>query len=212
MDQNLAFLHDKLKNVNLDMFKSDFLKYKNISDLKQELQTKRLEINEDSSKKFVQQLNLSEQILNDSELNKIINQNNLQLIHGDFTPDNIIFDNNEVKSIIDFELVRINSKLQDIGRIVLSTTFFNKKFDLLKLKSFVDGYSTICKISYLDIINSLKIVWVNEFNIWIQDRYFKNYNPPKVEKFINEIMWIGENWFNLENEIGGIKRYEFKKH
>ena len=26
--QNLAFLHDKLKNVNLDMFKSDFLKYK----------------------------------------------------------------------------------------------------------------------------------------------------------------------------------------
>ena len=210
--QNLAFLHDKLKNVNLDMFKSDFLKYKNISDLKQELQTKRLEINEDSSKKFVQQLNLSEQILNDSELNKIINQNNLQLIHGDFTPDNIIFDNNEVKSIIDFELVRINSKLQDIGRIVLSTTFFNKKFDLLKLKSFVDGYSTICKISYLDIINSLKIVWVNEFNIWIQDRYFKNYNPPKVEKFINEIMWIGENWFNLENEIGGIKRYEFKKH
>ena len=59
------------------MFKSDFLKYKNISDLKQELQTKRIEINEDSSKKFVQQLNLSEQILNDSELNKIINQNNI---------------------------------------------------------------------------------------------------------------------------------------
>ena len=98
---------------------------------------------------------MSEKILNDSELNKIINQNKLQLIHGDFTPDNIIFDNNEVKSIIDFELVRINSKLQDIGRIVLSTTFFNNKFDLLKLKSFFDGYSTVSKISYLDIINSL---------------------------------------------------------
>jgi len=210
--QNLAFLHNKLKNVDSDAFKSDFLKYKSISDLKQELQKKRFEIKEDSSKEFVQQLNLSEKILNDSELNKIINQNKLQLIHGDFTPDNIIFDNNEVKSIIDFELVRINSKLQDIGRIVLSTTFFNNKFDLLKLKSFVDGYSTVSKISYLDIINSLKIVWVNEFNIWVQDRYFKNYNPPKVEKFINEIMWISENWFNLENEIGGIKRYEFKKH
>ncbi len=210
--QNLAFLHDKLKNVNSDVFESDFLKYKNINDLKHELQTKRLEINENSSKKFVQQLNLYEKILNDSELNKIINQNRLQLIHGDFTPDNIIFDNNEVKAIIDFELVRINSKLQDIGRIVLSTTFFNNKFDLLKLTNFVDGYSTVCKISYLDIINSLKIVWVNEFNIWIQDRYFKNYNPPKIEKFINEIMWISENWFNLKNEIGGIKRNEFKKH
>lgn len=209
--KNLAFLHNKLKNVDSGAFKSDFLKYKNISDLKWELQTKRFEINKDSSKKFIQQLNLSEKILNDSELSKIINQNKLQLIHGDFTPDNIIFDNNEVKSIIDFELVRINSKLQDIGRIVLSTTFFNKKFDLLKLKSFVDGYSTICKISYLDIIDSLKIVWVNEFNIWIQDRYFKNYNPPKVEKFINEIMWIGENWFNLKNEVGGIKKYELKR-
>lgn len=210
--KNLAFLHNKLEKINSDSFKSDFLKYKNINDLKQELQVKRLEINENSSKKFVQQLNLFEEILNDSELNRIINQSKLQLIHGDFTPDNIIFDNNEVRSIIDFELVRINSKLQDIGRIVLSTTFFNNEFDLLKLKNFVDGYSTVCKINYSDIIDSLKIVWINEFNIWIQDRYFKNYNPPKIEKFINEIMWIGENWFNLENKIGGIKKYEHKKH
>lgn len=210
--KNLAFLHSKLKKINSDAFNSDFLKYKNINDLKHELTVKRLEINENSSKKFVQQLNLFEEILNDSELNKILNQNKLQLIHGDFTPDNIIFDNNEVKSIIDFELVRINSKLQDIGRIILSTTFFNNEFDVLKLKNFVDGYSTVCKINYLDIIDSLKIVWINEFNIWIQDRYFKNYNPPKVEKFINEIMWIGENWFNLENKIGGIRKYELKKH
>lgn len=46
---------------------------------------------------------------------------------------------------------------------------------------------------------------VNEFTT-IQDRYFKIIIQSKVEKFINEIMWIGENWFNLENEIGGIKK------
>ncbi len=210
--KNLAFLHNKLKNIDSGAFKSDFLKYKNINDLKQELQAKRLEINKNSSRKFVQQINLSEEILNSGELNRIINQNKLQLIHGDFTPDNIILENNKVKSIIDFELVRINSKLQDIGRIVLSIAFFNGEFDLSKLKSFIDGYSTVYKISYLDIINSFKIVWINEFNIWIQDRYFKNYNPSKVEKFIAEIMWIGENWFNLEEKLGGIKKYELKKH
>lgn len=212
--KNLAFLHNKLKYINSEIFESDFLKYKHMNDLKQELKAKRLEVNENSSKKFVRQIDLFEEILNDIEFSKIINinKNKIQLIHGDFTPDNIIFDNNKVKSIIDFELVRINSKLQDIGRIVLSTTFLNKEFDLLKLKSFIDGYSTICKINYMDIVNSLKIVWINEFNIWIQDRYFKNYNPPKVEKFINEIMWIGENWFNLESKIGGVKKHELEKH
>lgn len=205
--QNLAVLHNKLKKIDSALFKSEFLKYKSINDLNQEIKLKRLEVNETSSKNFVRQLNLSEKILNDIEQSKILDQKKLQLIHGDFTPDNIIFNNNEVKSIIDFELVRVNSKLQDIGRIVLSASFFNNKFDLLKLKKFIDGYSTVCKIDYLDIINSIKIVWINEFNIWIQDRYFKNYNSPKVEKFINEIIWIGENWFNLENEIGGIKKY-----
>lgn len=210
--KNLAFLHTKLEKIDLDTFKSDFLKYKNINELKMEIEIKKQDKTESSSKEFIHQLNLAEKILNDNNLNKILNQNKLQLIHGDFTPDNIIFDGNEVKSIIDFELVRVNSKLQDIGRIILSTSFFNNKFNLLKLKSFINGYSTISKITYLDIIDSFKIVWINEFNIWIQDRYFKNYNPPKVEKFISEISWISENWFNLENEIGGIKKYEFKKH
>ena len=113
-DNESVFELSKIQEISKDFVRDtnyiDFLKYKNISDLKQELQTKRLEVNEDSSKKFVQQLNLSEQILNDGELNKIINQNKLQLIHGDFTPDNIIFDNNEVKSIIDFELNRVGSE------------------------------------------------------------------------------------------------------
>lgn len=208
--KNLAFLHNKLVNVDSKKFESQFLKFKNIDDLKKELKSKKNEINENSSEKFVQQVDLFEKNLNDIKSSKILEQNQLQLIHGDFTPDNIIFGDNKVKSIIDFELVRINSRLQDIGRIVLSTSFANKKIDLLKLKSFIDGYSTVCKINNFDVINSLKIVWINEFNIWIQDRYFKNYNPPKVEKFINEIMWIGENWFNLEEEIVGVKNMNLK--
>jgi Ser/Thr protein kinase RdoA (MazF antagonist) len=197
-------LHEKLKGINLLEFKSNFLKQKTLDDLKRELEEKKYQVNELSSHNFLHQLKLCEKILIDIEHSDILNNNSMiQIIHGDFTPDNIIFDNNQVKAIIDFELVRINSKLQDIGRIILSTSFSNSKFDVLKIKSFIKGYSSICKIDYSDVINSLKIVWVNEFSIWIQDRYFKNYNPPKVEKFIDEIVWISENWFDLQNKIEG---------
>jgi len=209
--QNLAKLHNKLKNVNSQPFKSSFLKLKNLNILKQDLKTKQSQINPSSSFKFIQELEKCKKILIDIENNNILDNNNqLQLIHGDFTPDNIIFEDNNVKAILDFELVRINSKLQDIGRIVLSTAFINFKFDSKKIQSFINGYSSISKIDYSDIINSLKFVWINEFDIWIQDRYFKNYNPPKVEKFMNEIIWIGDNWFNLKEKIGGDKKYEKK--
>lgn len=210
--RNLAILHNKLKNVDIYNFESEFLKYKNINDLKSELSIKKKQISYLSSEKFNRQIILCEKILKDIQENKILEKQDIQIIHGDFTPDNIIFINNEVKSIIDFELVRVNSKLQDIGRIILSTTFYKNKFELEKLKSFINGYSSINKIENYQIIDALKIVWINEFDIWIQDRYFKNYNPPKVERFISEIIWISENWFDLENKIGDVKIYGLKKN
>lgn len=202
--KNLALLHLSLKKMNIKPFNSNFLKFKSIIDLNNVLIHKKENSDSSSSQLYIKQLNNCEKIIDDLKKTNFLEQQELQLIHGDYTLDNIILFNNEVKAIIDFELVRINSKLQDIGRCILSCSFDNGNFDILKFKNFLLGYSSVEGLTKSQMIDSLKIVWINEFDIWIQDKYFKNYNPPKVENFIKEIMWIGNNWFDLEKIIGGI--------
>lgn len=202
--KNLALLHLSLKKMNIKPFNSNFLKFKSVIDLNESLTHKKENIVSSSSQLYIMQLNNCEKIINDLKKTNFLEQQELQLIHGDFTLDNIILFNNEVKAIIDFELVRVNSKLQDIGRCILSCSFDNGNFDILKFKNFLLGYSSVEGLTKSQIIDSLKIVWINEFDIWIQDKYFKNYNPPKVENFIKEIMWIGNNWFDLKKIIGGM--------
>lgn len=202
--KNLALLHLSLKKMNIKPFNSNFMKFKSVIDLNEALIHKKENIDSSSSQLYIMQLNNCEKIINDLKKTTFLEQQKLQLIHGDFTLDNIILFNNEVKAIIDFELVRINSKLQDIGRCILSCSFDNGNFDILKFKNFLLGYSSVEGLTKSQIIDSLKIVWINEFDIWIQDKYFKNYNPPKVENFIKEIIWIGNNWFDLKKIIGGI--------
>ena len=202
--KNLALLHLSLKKMNIKPFNSNFMKFKSVIDLNEVLIHKKENIDSSSSQLYIMQLNNCEKIINDLKKTTFLEQQKLQLIHGDFTLDNIILFNNEVKAIIDFELVRINSKLQDIGRCILSCSFDNGNFDILKFKNFLLGYSSVEGLTKSQIIDSLKIVWINEFDIWIQDKYFKNYNPPKVENFIKEIIWIGNNWFDLKKIIGGI--------
>lgn len=202
--KNLALLHLSLKKMNIKPFNSNLLNFKSIIDLNNVLIHKKENSDSSSSQLYIKQLNNCEKIIDDLKKTNFLEQQELQLIHGDFTLDNIILFNNEVKAIIDFELVRINSKLQDIGRCILSCSFDNGNFDILKFKNFLLGYSSVEGLTKSQMIDSLKIVWINEFDIWIQDKYFKNYNPPKVENFIKEIMWIGNNWFDLEKIIGGI--------
>ena len=204
---NLALLHKYLKSISIKKFKSDYLAYKNISILRKEFNDRVKQVVSDTKEDYKKELKLHSKIINDIENSKILNKVNLQLIHGDLTPDNIILDNNNhVKSFIDFELCRVNTKLQDIGRIILSTCFEKNIIVKEKLASFIQGYSKIYNLDYKIISLAIKFVWINEVNIWIQERYFRNYNPPKVEKFIFEIRWISNNWFNLEDIIREVVR------
>lgn len=198
---NLALLHKYLKSISIKKFKSDYLAYKDISILRKELDDRVKQVVSNTKEEYMKELKLHSKIISDIANSKILNKVDLQLIHGDFTPDNIILDNSHVKSFIDFELCRVNTKLQDVGRIILSTCFEKNVLIKEKLVSFIQGYSRIYNIDCKTISLAIKFVWINEVNIWIQERYFKNYNPPKVEKFITEIQWISNNWFNLEDII-----------
>lgn len=210
--KNLGLIHIALKSKNIRHFNTELLKYKTIDILSEELNSRKAQIIHDTPQEYIEELNLHQEIIDDLRKTKFLEDKETQLIHGDFTPDNIIVSNNKLIGIIDFELVRINSTLQDIGRIVLSTCFYNNKFNSKKLNSFIKGYSEIISIDINTIINSIKMVWCNEINIWIQERYFKNYNPPKIEKFIEEMKWISSNWFNIQEIMKGVITSEESKY
>lgn len=199
--KNLAMLHKCLRNQSNKMFESSFLSYKTIDILSSELNNRISQINYNTPTEYKNELNLHYNIINDIKKTNILNKHEVQLIHGDFTPDNIILFDFKVSAIIDFELCRINTKLQDIGRFILSTCFSTNFFDRIKLKEFICGYSLVDKINIDDIITAIKFVWINEVNLWIQERYFRNQNSAKVNRFIYEIQWISNNWFDLESII-----------
>jgi len=198
---SLGLLHKYLEKYNAEYFKHNFMKYKTVNQLRQELKDRQSQITNLTPTNYIMVLSNHEKILEDIVASRFLESQNLQIIHGDFTPDNILFLNNRVNGIVDFELSRINSKLQDFGRVLLSVAFDGCKFDSDKIKHLINGYNEYNHLEEKDIIDSLKIVWVNESNIWFQERYYRNYNPPKVNKFINELEWISTNWFYLDEII-----------
>ncbi len=186
-------------------FKEDynFMKLKTLDDLYQDLIIRENQGKE--CEKYALDISNHKNIIDDIKDTKFLNNLEIQLIHGDLAQDNILFFNNEISSIIDFELVRYNSILQDIGRVLISFTLNDKEqINMELIDSFIEGYNkqkNNVKISRLDIIKAFKIVWINEVHLWIKKDYYIHKNTLKVDKFIQEINWITKNWFKLDKII-----------
>lgn len=193
-------MHQRMSTHDSGILASDFLKLKTPSELEQDLILRRKEITQFTPQQFVDDTDRHLKIIYEVKKSYLIEQLQLQIIHGDYTLDNIIFKDG-IPQIIDFELARVNSRLQDVGRILLSTAFDGTTFDLDRIETFAKGYIQHMSLTDDDIVKSLKVVWVNEVDIWIKERYYRNYNPPKVQRFMQEINWITENWFELDNIV-----------
>lgn len=200
LGKEVAKMHLLLKKYNDFNKNYNFMNLKSVDDLLFDL-NKRIHA-KSHNKKYFLDISLHAKIIKDIRDSKLLDEIEIQLIHGDLTFDNILFKNNELIGILDFELVRYNSVLQDIGRVLLSFTLdYNGKLDVKKIDIFLNGYNTITKLTIDDVIKAFKIVWVNEVHLWIKSDYYNNKNTKKVEKFIQEINWITNNWFDLEKII-----------
>ena len=71
----------------------------------------------------------------------------------------------------------------------------------INLSNLVEGYNSISKLTIEDLINGIKILWCSEVGLWIKEAYYIDNTPEKVKKFMFEINWITDNWFDLENII-----------
>lgn len=116
--------------------------------------------------------------------------------HEDMAFDNILYHQNKVAAILDFDRCQPSFYLHDIGRIILSNCFNGEALLKDYIDTFLSGYTQILPLNHQDIINALKITWCIETQWWINENYLKN-TASKPTQFRNELIWLTEHFFEL---------------
>jgi homoserine kinase type II len=120
--------------------------------------------------------------------------------HWDMHIDNLMFQEDRVADIIDFDRISYVYTDFDISRALLSCTLTSKGFPIENVKAYVDGYSECTRLTAERIVRSLKLTWYKECK-WTHAKYSKN---RPMSRFIEELIWVGDNWDLLEDIFNGI--------
>ena len=83
------------------------------------------------------------------------------LSHEDFTPDNMLFDDNGVAAILDFDRNQYGYLWHDVGRALLSFTLEEGGLAMEKARAFLEGYAQAKEAPGL--ADALRLVWCLEF-------------------------------------------------
>lgn len=125
-----------------------------------------------------------------------------QLIHRDINPSNMVFDNEEFKGFVDFDLSEVNVRIFDIcycATSILSECFSNQSIDK-KLwfeisDKLISGYETIITLTNEEkqaipyVIYSIQIICISYFR-----KFDKYEHLAKIN--IDMLKWIFNNTFS----------------
>lgn len=120
------------------------------------------------------------------------------IAHEDFSPDNMLFDGDHISAIVDFDRNHYSYIWHDVGRAILSFALKDGRLDMEIIHAFAEGYSRHGALSLSDMADILRLTWCMEVPWWIQPEFFEE-NHAKVMRFKDEMLWLTEHWFDLDN-------------
>jgi homoserine kinase type II len=134
---------------------------------------------------------------------KIIEKNDVHIFsdceigwsHWDLFADNILFKNNLVSAILDFDRINYVYREFDISRPLLSFCIENGKIHLGCVAAFVKGYREFQPLSNQKLVRSFKLTWWKEAE-WVS---VKMQNSAVIKRFNEENVWVGDHWDHLED-------------
>jgi len=140
---------------------------------------------------------------------KILEQNDTDLFseceigwaHWDLFADNILFNENEVASILDFDRMNVVYTDFDISRPILSCCIHDNKIRLECVSAFVSGYREFKPLPFEKLVRSVKLTWWREAE-WL--RVEKPGDSTPLKRFREENVWIADHWHQLEDLFSGI--------
>ena len=119
------------------------------------------------------------------------------IAHEDFTFDNILFHENGISCILDFDRNQYSFVWHDIGRALLCFALHEGNLRRDYVLAFLNGYNRHLPLSRRDLADALRISWCIEILWWIQPDYF-TMEPCKATRFRDEILWLTKHWEELD--------------
>lgn len=124
------------------------------------------------------------------------NIENNSIIHGDFHPGNILFDEQKTKiiAICDWEKCEYAPREYDLAKSYLNLSFGSGEENLdicLEIKKYLlEGYRSVLEISDTEFENGIKIrIKDYLFTSYLEDKYLIN-NDNRSSRFV-------KNWINI---------------
>ena len=124
------------------------------------------------------------------------------LVHGDIFCDNLLFEDENFKSVIDFEDVSRIYKIYDLGMTVVGICTEGKNINIKKVRAFLDGYQEIRLLEEIEK-DSLQIciewaaILTSTWRFWMEKIRFPDQNKP--EKYL-QMVRIAKNISVIPNE------------
>lgn len=122
--------------------------------------------------------------------------------HEDLWADNILFNEESVSCVVDFDRVRISYAEHDIGRVLLSLALDGDNLEPAKLSAFLAGYGEVRHLTKADILQSLRLTWFMESFWWVKPEMYEANAVSK--RFAHEMIWMIMNWFKLDKYLRDI--------
>lgn len=120
--------------------------------------------------------------------------------HRDLWIDNVLFNDNQLSAILDFDRVAYDYLELDIARAIMSGALKGNVFNENAAKSFLNGYRTRRNFERGAFVRSLKLLWYLESTWWISPEI--DINRYQEIQFYNEMVWLGEHFPNLIKLFG----------
>lgn len=136
------------------------------------------------------------------------------LIHGDLFFDNVLFEDEEFKAILDFEDVCRCHKVFDLGMAVVGTCTEGTKTDLNKVRSLVKGYQEVRLLEqkekdslqiFIECASILTSAWrfwkynLDEPDIEKSDKYLQMVKIAKEVSIIPKMIFMNTVFLNTKN-------------
>lgn len=122
------------------------------------------------------------------------------IAHEDFTPDNMLFFEDGVSAVLDFDRNQYSFLWHDVARALLSLTLKGDRMERERVLAFADGYASFRPLQARDIVRALRIAGCIEFPWWIRRDVFESHSP-KLQRFLEEMRFLMEHWFELDDRI-----------
>ncbi|CAM3179258.1 phosphotransferase [Paenibacillus lupini] len=122
--------------------------------------------------------------------------------HRDLWMDNLLFREETVSAVLDFDRLNFDYLDFDIARAILSGAFLEGQLDFGKTKAFLQGYQETAgfEVNYLSDI--IRLLWYLESKWWITAEMDNHHRIPA--RFAEEMIWIAEHHEQLDEMLMGM--------